>query len=126
MKRWLIRFALVVAIILLSVFLFIIGKQHTLLIDNKTITIGETEYTQYDIVNVYVDDGEKLETKKRKRKKAEVVGPNHKIVVEVLDNDKNVIQTEEYTFSLKTGDAKMIINIPALLGGAAEWITADE
>ncbi|HOO33134.1 MAG TPA: hypothetical protein PK466_07210 [Thermotogota bacterium] len=126
MKRWIIRLLLVVAIILLSIFLYTIGKQHTLLIDNKTVAIAEKEYTQQEIMNVYLDGGEKIEIKAKKRKSVDVVGPNHKIVVEILDGDKNIIRTEEFTFNLKTGDAKMIVNVPALLGGAKEWITADE
>jgi hypothetical protein len=126
MKSRIIKLLLVVAIILLSIFLYTVGKQHALLVDNKTVTIDGVEYVQHDVMNVYFDGGDKQEIKKNKRKKVEVVGTNHTVVVETLDADKKVIKTEEFKFGLSTSETKMLINIPALLGGAENWIEINE
>ena len=62
-KRLIIRLSLVALLILLCFVLFYTGKEHEVLLDNKTATIGGREYqeiaymngwiTKEDILNVY-------------------------------------------------------------------------
>lgn len=55
------RSAVIVGLLLLSVFLFYIGKGHTLLIDTNAVTIGDKEYRSAETVSVSIN-GQPAET----------------------------------------------------------------
>jgi hypothetical protein len=97
------------------------GKGFDLLLDNKTVTIGEKTYKAFSLVRVSVDGSEPLELMKRDREVISVVGYNHRIKVEVLDMDEDVVKTVEKEFEItrETGD---LLSIPALVEGEPDWI----
>lgn len=120
-RRNVIRFALLIIVVVLSMFLYRHGKGFDLLVDNKTVTIGEKSYRALSLVRVSIDEGEPLELMKRDRDVISVVGYTHRIKVEVLDMDEDVVQSVEKEFKLtrETGD---LLSIPALVGGESDWI----
>jgi len=120
-KRIIIRTALVAALILIGIFLYVIGKEHKVVIDNRDISVGDIIYNASTTYVVWVDNQEIGVIKKGERKIAKVAGVSHKIVVEEIKD--NVLTGERYEkrFKLKTNESAMV-NIPALTNNANEWI----
>ncbi len=120
-KRIIIRTALVAALILIGIFLYVIGKEHKVVIDNRDISVGDIIYNASTTYVVWVDNQEIGVIKKGERKIAKVAGVSHKIVVEEIKD--NVLTGERYEkrFKLKTNESAMV-NIPALINNANEWI----
>ena len=121
-KRTLYRVLALGCIVLLSIFLFWIGKGHTLLLDNKDVTIDGKSYAALNSLRVTINKQEPvaLRSGMRKLPKNMVAGPWHTIKVEVLDN-KEVIKIVEKKFSLPLKDM-FILNIPALLEDEPLWV----
>lgn len=120
-RRAIIQICLVLLLVLLGFWLYHIGKGFELLLDNKTITIGEETYRAKNTVRVVVDGGEPVELMKRERAVLSVVGYEHVIRVEELDMDEEVVRVVERTFRLDrhSGD---LLSIVALLNGEESWI----
>ena len=76
-----VRLAVIVLVILLAVFLYHFGKQHTVYIDNRTIEIDGVSYKALDWAEAYVDDGESQEYTPRTRREATVQRQKHSIHV---------------------------------------------
>lgn len=116
----------IIAIILvafLALIMFLIGKQHIILLDNKTVEVDGKTYSAFSIVEVKVDKRPFLELAARDRDKEEVMGQKHKITVRYMDKSY-----EEHTivkkFKVPLGHDMVLISVPALAGGAdqAVWL----
>jgi len=112
---------LIVVLILIGIFLYTIGKEHKVLIDNRDISVGDITYNAGTTYKVRVDNQEIGSIKKDERKVAKVSGKNHKIVVEEIKD--NVLTGEKYEkkFKLKTNESATI-NIPVMINNANGWI----
>lgn len=110
-RRIIIRISFVVFLFLLGIFLFYIGQEHKVFVDNKS-------FKDYKYINqtleVKVDDVV-LKVRKRSRKVAKVVGPKHKIILEYNG------ETIEKEFKTPINQ-NAIINIPALINGDEDFI----
>ena len=122
-KRNLYRTIAVVIILLFACFLFWIGKGHSLLFDNKDMTANGKSYKAAGTMRVTVDEQKPVLVKsgKRARLKDPVKGPWHSIKVEILDNDRNVVDTIEKKFSLSLSDM-FLLNLPAFQAEDSNWI----
>lgn len=106
-----------------AVFLFWIGKGHTLLLDNQNIKIAGQAYKATHRLNVSINNQEPIDLKKGLRKAAKdmVAGPWHTITVEVIDKDKSVLKTVKKTFTVGM-DEMFLLSLPALLADESAWI----
>ncbi len=123
-KRLLLRLGVVVAILLIAVWMFFIGKMHTILLDNKTLEAGGQTYKAFQIVEVQVDKTGFMELAARDRDKVTVKGQGHKVTVRYMDEYYEDIE-KTWKFSVPLGSEMMLLSIPALVGGAPEevWLT---
>lgn len=121
-KRTIYRSIALALIIILAGVLFWIGKGHTLLLDNKDLTINGKTYPALSSVKVTVNQQESVQVRAgtRKMPKNMVAGPWHRITVDVLENDQ-VVRTIEKKFSLPLADM-FVLNIPALVADDPNWI----
>ncbi|NLK05677.1 MAG: hypothetical protein GX315_04875, partial [Spirochaetales bacterium] len=69
-----IRTAAIALILVFSVFLFFIGKQHTVLVDNKTVAVNGVEVKALQLVEVEVNTLGSMELAARDRDKFDVTG----------------------------------------------------
>lgn len=116
-----VRLVLLIFVAVISVFLYRQGKGFDLLLDNKTVTIGEKTYHALSLVRVSINDSEPLELMKRDRDVISVVGYTHRIKVEILDMDEDVVKTVEKEFRLDRA-AGDLLSLPALVAGEPDWI----
>ena len=120
-KRIIIIITLFVVLILIGIFLYTIGKEHKVLIDNRDISIGDITYSTGTTYEVRVDNQEIGVINKGERKVARIVGISHKIVVEEIKDKVLTGERYEKRFKLKTNESA-IINIPLMINNANEWI----
>lgn len=120
-RRHLFQLVAIVLVLILGVVMYIVGKQHTILLDNKTLEAGGKTYQAFSIVEVEVNRGELLELAARDRDKAEVMGQKNRITV--VYTDKSFGEHKLVTdFSVPLEQDMVLVNIPALVGGADESV----
>ena len=90
-------------------------------IDNRDISIGDITYNAGTTYEVRVDNQEIGVINKGERKVAMVAGVSHKIVVEEIKDKVLTGEKYEKRFKLKTNESAMV-NIPAMINNANEWI----
>lgn len=124
LKRRVIQLGVVIFVILLGVVMFIVGKEHTILLDNKDIESGGVAYGAFKIVEAQVNRGEKLELGPRDRDKAEVMGQRHKVTVTYTDKyyDEHVVVKK---FRVPISQRMVLVSLPALVAelDQAVWLT---
>ena len=125
MKRKLIRAGFIAALLLLCVFLYNIGKAHTLLPENKTVEMDGEKYRDYSEITIRIDGGEEIVLYPRDRIKVEVSGQSHRIVISALSRSGEEIELTK-KFRVKVGEPMYLLSIPALLGENEEWLTVFE
>ncbi len=116
------RSCVVLGFAVLSVYLFYIGKGHTLIVDTNAITINGQEFAAPDSINVSVDGKSSEEMGRAERIMVSVGGPQHTIAIDVVSGSDRKI---EKRFTLPTFMDSALVSIPAILADApAEyWVT---
>ena len=120
-KRIIIRIALIAVLILIGIFLYTTGQEHTVLIDNKDIIVNDNTYNTSTVYKVWVDNQEIGVIEKNKRLVATVTGVSHKIVIEAISNQVLSGEKHERIFKFKNNEGA-VINIPAMINALNEWI----
>ena len=117
------RTCVILGLIALAIYLFYVGKGHTLLLDTNAITIGGKELRSYASAAVSVD-GKELNSSmgRAERVMVTVSGPGHRIVI---TDDADPAKKVERTFTIPTFMDMVVVSLPAIIGDApAEyWVT---
>ena len=116
------RSGLVFALIALSVYLFYIGKGHTLLIDTNALTIDGKELRSAEMIEVSIDDKPAESMGRAERVQVLVGGPQHTITIEVVSGDDKKVEKK---FTIPTFMETALVSVPAILGDAPpeHWVT---
>ena len=117
LMRWFQRLVLVAALIALGVWLFYIGREHQIFLDNKTFG----DFKALEQVNVSINNGETVELMPRERDMKKVVGSKFEIKAEVFDDKGEISNTITKTINL-CFSRDIMINLPAFAGGAENFI----
>jgi len=110
-RRLAIRAALVAAFVGLTALVFVLGKGHTILVDNKDAEDGSAR--AIDGVMVAVDRQEALELYGGDRDKAVVMGQVHTVSVEVIADGRKL----QKKIRLPIGEEMLLLSIPKLAAG---------
>jgi hypothetical protein len=116
LRRLLVRAGLVAVYVALVGIVFVLGKGHTLLIDNKDIVNGSR--TAIDGVLVSVDGREALELYAGDRDMVLLKGQRHRVSVEPISGGDKV----ERVFSLPIDTDMLLLSVPKLVGGQEPYI----
>ena len=116
------RSGLVFALIALSVYLFYIGKGHTLLIDTNALAIDGKELRSAEMIEVSIDGKPAESMGRAERVQVLVGGPQHTITIEVVSGDDKKVEKK---FTIPTFMETAIASVPAILGDAPpeHWVT---
>ena len=95
-------------------FLYVSGKQHKVLIDNKDVVFDEITYSAGANYKIWVDNQEIGVIEKDERMKAMVTGKNHKIILVEIKDEIAIRKKYEKVFKLKVNE-DVVINIPAII-----------
>jgi len=115
-KRLIVRSALVAVYVALLVLMLLMGKRHTILIDNKEAEDGS--YAAIDGMSVQIDSLESAEYYPGDRDKAVVNGQRHTIKVEIFAESKVV----EQSFTVPFGQDMLILSVPKLVAGITPYV----
>ena len=107
----------VLLLVLIAGLMFIVGRGHTVYLDNKTLEYeGQTYSALYKIE--ILKNGEKVaKLNKRERGMATNIGQNFKITLIVTKEKKGAEETREIQLKLPYSMDGIIINLPAYLAG---------
>lgn len=115
-KRLVIRLVLLALLVVLCFLLYYYGKQHEILLDNKTAEIVGQTYEAAELVRITINGDASKPTvlNAKERTLVKVTGPRYTIKVEIVDKVADrVIKTEERVFNFgKT--SSLMISIPAV------------
>lgn len=115
-RRLYVRTVLVAVYLGLIALVFVMGKGHTVLIDNKDSPDGTLK--AMDGVMVSVDRLEALELYPGDRDKADVKGQRHRVTVESLDGSTKIAKN----FTLPLGKEMFILSVPKVVAGVEPFV----
>lgn len=113
-KRLYVRIVAILIILLLGFAMSRIGKQHTVYIDNKTVTVQGEEFKAINEISIQVDKQDAFDSYKRERTQSLVVGQKHSITVSYTDDDWNEVVLER-DFKIPYSEEALVFSIPAFL-----------
>ncbi len=115
-RRWVIRGVLAAAYLALAVVLFVTGKGHTILVDNKADPAGA--YPALKAAVVSIGRQKPMEFYPGDRDKFVVKGQRHRIKVKPLAPGA---QEREVEFRLPLGQDMTLLSISRLMAGVEPW-----
>lgn len=86
-KMFWVRLVAILLVLLFAVFLFFLGRQHTILVDNKTVTVEGREYRALQLVEIQVDNQPGMELAARDRDKFVVTRQSHTVTITFTDSN---------------------------------------
>jgi len=110
-RRFAVRGVLVVLYFALAIFMFFNGREHTLLLDNKSAADGST--VAFRRVKVYIDRQEPIELYARDRDMIKVRGQGHRIRIETQEATQRL--EAEFVIDLETD--MVLLSVPRMAGG---------
>jgi len=110
-------------LVLLSVFLYNIGKGYTLLLDNKDIELPGGTAKALAMVEVQVDNEEPIELYPRDRDMVLVNGKSHTISITAYNKSFAEIGSYKIRFKLREKSDMFLLSMPALAAEAEDWIS---
>ena len=116
-RRWAIRAALAAAYLALAVTLFVTGRGHTILVDNKADPAGA--YPALKAAVVSIGRHKPMEFYPGDRDKFVVKGQRHRIKVKPLAPGS---REREVEFRLPLGQDMTLLSISKLMAGVEPWI----
>ncbi len=124
-RRWIIRIATVAVLIAIAAVMMVIGRGHTIYIDNKTVEYGGQSYKSYDKVVVSVKGQDAIKLYPRERGMAVWSGQNFKMDLLITGEDGQETPYTVNNLSLPYNIDGIILNVPALMAGLPEeaWLS---
>nr|WP_321261783.1 DUF6672 family protein [uncultured Sphaerochaeta sp.] len=123
------RLIAIVVILIFAVFLFFIGKQHTVLLDNKTVTVEGQEIRALQLVEIQINKLQPMELAARDRDKEDVTGQKHSVTIIYTDSNWEEF-TIERTFKVPLMQEMVLLSIPTLVANPeadqALWLESYE
>ena len=119
LMRWFQRLVVLAGLIALGVWLFFIGREHQIFLDNKNLN----DFKAFEQVNVSINSGSPIELMPNDREVVKTVGPKFTIKAEVFDEEGEISSTIETTVRVNLSK-DIMINLPAFAGGSENFIVA--
>ena len=109
-RRLLVRIALGVVYVALLAFVFVFGKGHTLILDNKDSEDGSVK--AIESLTVSVDGQEPIDLSAGDRDMAKVRGQGHRVDITAKDS-----QMVEHRITVPLSEDMLLLSLPKLLAG---------
>ena len=124
-RKWIIRGCALLVILAIAALMFLVGRGHTVYIDNKTLEFNGQTAEAYQRVEVWVG-GERLsKLGKRERTMSTVIGSNFEMKLINTVNKGDEPTEEIVKISLPYGWDGIVVNVPGYLAGLPReaWMT---
>ncbi len=114
MKRTVFIFIMIALLVLLGVWMFILGRQRTVVMRNESIDKQGITYEAVQVVGVSFDEAAETEITYDDAAIFYLVGSSHKLKLRVADEDGNTLRVVEKTIKLDLSK-NISVDIPELL-----------
>ena len=124
-RKWIIRGCALLVILAIATLMFLVGRGHTVYIDNKTLEFNGQTADALQRVEVWVG-GERLsKLGKRERTMSTVIGSNFEMMLINTVNKGDEPTEEIVKISLPYGWDGIVVNVPGYLAGLPQeaWMT---
>ena len=124
-RKWIFRVCAILTIFIIAGVMALIGRGHTVYIDNKTLEYNGETYSALNRVEVWVG-GERLsKLAKRERTSSTVIGQSFEMKLINTVNKGDEPTEEIIRLSLPYGWDGIVVNVPGYLAGLPQeaWMT---
>ena len=125
-RKIVIRILALALVIGIAVWMFIIGRGHTVYFDNKALDAGGESYKPFYKIEVFVGDKSVAKLSEGDRGMVSVMGQDFKMVLHITPKKDGKKVGSSVTMKLPYNMDGIILNLPALLNGAPEDVYMDE
>ena len=120
------RIGAVVLLLVIAALMMVIGRGHTVYIDNKTFEYEGQTYEAVHKVTCYKGGEKFAKLAKRERGMVDVIGQKLKIDLEVIKEKGGAEEAMTLVIKLPYNQDGLILNLPAYLAGLPEDAYLDE
>ena len=119
-RRLVIRVAAVLLLIIVGIIMSIIGRGHTIYLDNKTLEYNGQTYKAPYKVTIYVGDEQLTKLYDKERGSTTCLGQTFTVTLEVMETKNGSEEMQTYKIPVPKNMDGVIINIPGYLAGLPE------
>ena len=119
-RRLVIRVAAVLVLIIIGIIMSIIGRGHTIYLDNKTLEYNGQTYKAPYKVTIYVGDEQLTKLYDKERGSTTCLGQTFSVTLEVMETKNGSEEMQTYKIPVPKNMDGVIINIPGYLAGLPE------
>ena len=116
-RKWIIRIAAVVVLIVVGVIMSIIGRGHTIYLDNKTLEYDGQTYKAPYKVTITVGGEELTKLYDKERGSTTCLGQTFTVTLTIMEKKNGAEETQTYKIPIPKNMDGVIINIPGYLAG---------
>ena len=116
-RKWIIRIAAVVVLIVVGVIMSIIGRGHTIYLDNKTLEYDGQTYKAPYKVTITVGGEELTKLYDKERGSTTCLGQTFTVTLTIMEKKNGAEETQTYKIPIPQNMDGVIINIPGYLAG---------
>ena len=116
-RKLLFRGIAVLILLLIAGWMFLIGRGHTIYLDNKSVDYNGQTYGALYKVTVYVDDEQVAKLYEKERGLASCMGQTFQMVLEIVREKGEDETAQRVTLALPYNMDGIVVNLPALLAG---------
>lgn len=125
-RKFFIRIAAVLIIIIIGVVMFFIGKEHTILIDN----FSQGDYKALDYFEVSVDGSPILDMSRMMREQFTVTGQKHTVLIQWEDEASGQMLAVTFKITVPLMQDMVLLSIPTFMADMNQpqsvWLTPFE
>ena len=119
-RRLVIRVAAVLVLIIIGIIMSIIGRGHTIYLDNKTLEYNGQTYKAPYKVTIYVGDEQLTKLYDKERGSTTCLGQTFTVTLEVMETKNGSEEMQTYKIPVPKNMDGVIINIPGYMAGLPE------
>ena len=114
------RVGAVLLLLIIAGFMMLIGRGHTVYIDNKSFDYNGQTYTTPNKVEVFVDGEQVAKLRDKERGMATCIGQKFNMTLEITQEKGGTEETVNVTLDLPYHMDGIAVNLPAYLAGLPE------
>ena len=124
-RKWIFRGCAILAVLAIAALMFVIGRGHTVYIDNKTLEYNGETYHALNKVEVWVGDQRLSKLAKRERTSSTVIGQSFEMKLINTVNKGDEPTEVVVKLSLPYSWDGIVVNVPGYLAGLPQeaWMT---
>ena len=124
-RKWIFRGCTLLVILIIAAVMFIVGRGHTVYIDNKTLEYNGETYDALNKVEVWVGEERLSKLAKRERTSSTVIGQSFEMNLINTVNKGDDPSEVTVKLSLPYSWDGVVVNIPGYLAGPPQeaWMT---